>query len=370
MDAGIGHRRGDHRSPLGPTVRDLPAEPRFRLRLLAGAAGLDRPVRWAHSTELLDPGPYLRGHEAVLTVGASLTSPSKCVAFARACRANRASAVLYEIGNVTPHVPAPLVEACEELGLPLFEVPKDVPFVGVTEWLAEQLAAERESDRDRRELGRLLELVADGLASPEALRGGPSGADLPDRPATLAVPAGHLDDLPVPPEGWLAGAADEVAYVLVADPAPLLARCAERGIPCGTAPAAGLDGLPRALNEARLALDLARRSGGVVEAARLATFRGLLAQLDPDRLTPFAERMIRPLAAYDAGHGSGLLETLRVYIGHGGSVATASRALYLHTNSLRHRLARIETLTGANPLDFEDRIPFAIALTAWPDPPR
>lgn len=49
------------------TVRQLLAVPRFRLRLVAGEAGLDRPVRWAHSTELLDPGPYLRGHELVLT---------------------------------------------------------------------------------------------------------------------------------------------------------------------------------------------------------------------------------------------------------------------------------------------------------------
>ncbi|MEZ0076487.1 DNA-binding PucR family transcriptional regulator [Planotetraspora sp. GP83] len=45
-----------------------------------------------------------------------------------------------------------------------------------------------------------------------------------------------------------------------------------------------------------------------------------------------------------------------------GSVGATSRALFLHVNSLRHRLARIEAVTGRNPLRFEDRVALAVAM--------
>ncbi|HEY5185304.1 MAG TPA: helix-turn-helix domain-containing protein, partial [Actinomycetes bacterium] len=47
-----------------------------------------------------------------------------------------------------------------------------------------------------------------------------------------------------------------------------------------------------------------------------------------------------------------------------------ARALYLHPNSLRHRLGRIAELTGRNPLDFGDRVALTIGLWAWDKRPR
>jgi len=40
--------------------------------VLAGASELDRPVRWVHTTELVDIGPLLRGGDLVLTTGIAL----------------------------------------------------------------------------------------------------------------------------------------------------------------------------------------------------------------------------------------------------------------------------------------------------------
>src|SRR4051812_16815272 len=105
------------------TVRQLLEVPRFRLRLVAGSAGLDRPIRSAHSTELLDPAPYLHGHEVVLTAGASLRDADACAAFAASVKAGRAGAIAYGVGDVTDTVPDALRRHCDRLGLPLVEVP-------------------------------------------------------------------------------------------------------------------------------------------------------------------------------------------------------------------------------------------------------
>jgi hypothetical protein len=354
--------RGTSESPLRLTVRQLLAAPEFRLRVVAGAAGLDRPVRWAHSTELLDPGPYLRGHEIVLTVGASLTGADRCDAFARSVHASRGSAIGYGIGDVTSAVPPALGAACDRLELPLFEVPREVPFVSFTEWLAERLAAARDEEHERQETGRLLDLVRSGLASSEVVRGRLQRCGV-DTGLMLgaALPAPVLAD----PQGGgvLAGVMGDVALVVAAGEEPVLALAADG--PCGIGSLGPLAHLASSLAEGLAGLDLARRRGGVVRAADLATFPALLGRLGQRQLAPFLDQIARPLASYDAAHGTRLIGTLRTFLGTGGSVSTASRELFLHVNTLRHRLARIQSVTGRDPFDFDDRVAFAVALWAW-----
>src|SRR5207248_668130 len=62
-------------SPLMLTVRDLLAD--VDVRLLAGDAGLDLPVRWVHISELEDPTPWLSGGEVLLTTGMQLGDESR-----------------------------------------------------------------------------------------------------------------------------------------------------------------------------------------------------------------------------------------------------------------------------------------------------
>jgi hypothetical protein len=353
-------------SLLRLTVREVLAEPCFRLRLVAGSAGLDLPVRWAHSTELLDPGPYLRGHEIVLTVGAALTDPARCRAFARSARDSRASAIGYGIADVTPDAPRALREACDRLGLPLFEVPPEVPFVSFTEWLAVRLAAVRDEEHDRAEIGRLLELIRSGLASPEAIRSHLRQAGLSGDPLlAAAVPVESVPERFALAPGTLLGVAGDVALLLVPDEERAAALAAGWHAPCGIGSPGPFTHLPRSLTESLAGLDLALRRGGTVRAGDLATFPALLGRLSQRQIAPFIEQIARPLASYDAAHGSRLIDTLRAFLEAGGSVSSTSRALFLHPNTLRHRLTRIEAITGRNPLQFDDRVALAVAMWAW-----
>jgi DNA-binding PucR family transcriptional regulator len=154
--------RGDSRGIA--TVRELVEVPALHLTLVAGAAGLDRPVRWAHAIELVDPRPYLVNHELVLTMGSVLGDPEACRAFVEAVTERDASGIGFGCGNYQPAAPPALREACDRAGLPLLEVPVDVPFMAITEELAERMAARR-ADRDRRALRRetrLLDLLSEG----------------------------------------------------------------------------------------------------------------------------------------------------------------------------------------------------------------
>ncbi|WP_433464197.1 PucR family transcriptional regulator [Spirillospora sp. CA-128828] len=334
------------------TVRRLIEVPRFRLRLVAGEDGLDRPISWAHSTELLDPAPYLRGHEIVLTVGAALRDAGTCTAFADSVKAGRGSAIGFGVGDVADAAPEALRMACDRNGLPLVEVPPEVPFLGFTEWFAERLASTRDERHEREETGRLLRMVQDGLASAEALR--PRIDDAGLDPASLLVIAmdGVEEELP----GVLG--VDGDTSLLITNDAHAWTE------PAGVGSAGSLEHLPLSISESLAALDTARRSGGFVHVSDLATFQALLGRLDQDQLAPFLEQIARPLNDYDSAHGTRLVATLRTFLDMGGAVGATSRALFLHPNTLRHRLSRIEALTGRNPLRFEDRVALAIAIWA------
>jgi PucR family transcriptional regulator, purine catabolism regulatory protein len=51
------------------TVAELIALPHLGLEVVAGIAGLEREVGWAHVCELEDPLPWLEGGELVMTTG-------------------------------------------------------------------------------------------------------------------------------------------------------------------------------------------------------------------------------------------------------------------------------------------------------------
>jgi len=127
------------------TVRQLVAEPSLRLNVVGGTAGLDRPVRAAHVSELLEPGPWLHGGDVLMTLG--LLQPTDLAGarrYARHCLEHGVAAVIVGLGPAMPFqvAPAPLAEAGDLEGLPVIEVPDGVPFIAITEWILNWLAAQ------------------------------------------------------------------------------------------------------------------------------------------------------------------------------------------------------------------------------------
>ncbi len=133
-----------------PTVRDvlaLPAVEYGRPQVLAGAERLDRPVRWAHVSELPDIGNLLQGGELILTTGIALPEGGRDLArYAGTLADAGASALVVELGRRFSALPRSLRDRCDAEGLPLVALQREVKFVKITEAVYslivdEQLAA-------------------------------------------------------------------------------------------------------------------------------------------------------------------------------------------------------------------------------------
>jgi Fe2+ transport system protein FeoA len=137
-----------------PTVRTLADDPALGLRLLAGAAAADRAVAGAHTTDLDQPARYLLPGELVLTNGLWTEHVAGATWAAEVAIAG-AAAIGFGLADHHPEVPADLRAACEELGLPLLEVPEDLSFSMIAAAAADDSGLRLQLSRTRRLLQRL-----------------------------------------------------------------------------------------------------------------------------------------------------------------------------------------------------------------------
>jgi PucR family transcriptional regulator, purine catabolism regulatory protein len=113
------------------TVRELLAG--LDVTLHGGEAGLGEPVRWVHSSELLDPTPWLSGGEILLTTGMQLTDADRQRAFVARLHDHGLAGIGVGTGFAHDTVPVTMVQEAEARGFAIFEVPYELPFIAVTE---------------------------------------------------------------------------------------------------------------------------------------------------------------------------------------------------------------------------------------------
>ena len=88
----------------------------------------------------------------------------------------------------------------------------------------------------------------------------------------------------------------------------------------------------------------------------------LLATVPASVLRSFRERLLGPLLAYDDQHRAELLPTLREFLACSGSWNVCAARMYVHVNTVRYRIRRIEELTGRDLSRLDDQVDFFLAL--------
>ncbi|WP_328865242.1 PucR family transcriptional regulator [Streptomyces sp. NBC_00304] len=130
---------------MPPTLASLVQHSALKLTVRAGADRLDTPVRWAHASELADPVRYMEGGELLLVTATNLdaASPEGMRRYVRRLAGSGVVGVGFAVGVNYDEVPGALVEAAEEAGLPLLEVPRRTPFIAIAKAVSSEIAADQ-----------------------------------------------------------------------------------------------------------------------------------------------------------------------------------------------------------------------------------
>jgi GAF domain-containing protein len=292
----------------------------------------------------------------------------------------------------------PLIASDEQLGLLVVLGPR--PFGPGEEELLRALADQTAMGLERADLiarlqardrvKDLFDALADGSADGAVLGAAPAGCDL-SRPHVFLAgePAASRNGTGADWEAvstrlaarlrgrdrvgfFDAGRQSLRAVVLLPDAAAaerVVEACdavaaAERVALGVSAPGRGIADSRQALREAARAAQIARTlrpAGGALGYEQLGAYKYLVHLRLEDSPRDRHWRAVEALLAHDRQRRTALLDTLEEYLARRRSVADTARTLYIHPNTLRQRLARIERVTGLE-LDDEDLLALELAV--------
>ncbi len=111
----------------------------------------DAQVQWVHGTDLADPTPFITPRTVLLTTGSQFlgrhNTSSKHREYVSKLIEAGVCALGFAINFGHERIPEGLVDACEDLGLPLFRVPYSTPFIAISQTAA-RLINEQSRARD------------------------------------------------------------------------------------------------------------------------------------------------------------------------------------------------------------------------------
>jgi GAF domain-containing protein len=283
---------------------------------------------------------------------------------------------------------APMVAADELLGFLTLRFPGDRPGDPEAREVATSIAGQAAiAVKNLQLIERLTEHNAIKDFLEDLSRGGPTGTDLADRGRALGCDLGraHLVLQAAPRAGGGTQTWEDVARSLetaagrafpgslfdrrdgavrglvrlgAADEAAAIARLRElhAGLNANHPLAIGLShrcegaaSFATGFEEAQQAVTAAAvisPEPGVVSFDDLGAYKYLLRVSQDGRTRDHRGDALKKLEAYDRRHRSQLLATLEEYLKRRGNIAAAATTLFVHPNTLRQRLRRIQDLTG------------------------
>lgn len=371
------------------TVSELLAlEGLSALRLRAGKQGLQRAVRWYYVAENEHIAEWIMGGELVFITGINHPrDEANLIQLLMEGKQRGIAGMVILTGEAYIHaIPATLIALADELGIPLIEQPYLLKMVIVTERIGTALVRSENALQSQRDI--LMQLVT---------------GDYPDLQMLHQRALHQQLDFTRPLLQAHRSVRQQLQQQLnqQGNPFPLLERSnmflfllpdeegegfqqkkwlqqwlqaladGEEGLSllCGlSAPVRQLQGYPRALSQARQALDLCdtlRPTQRISDYQQLGFIKLLSAVSDPALLNDFMHDTLGCLIEPGRKAPWLLLETLETLLQENGNVVRAADRLGLHRNTLHQRIQRIEKLTGYPVSHPQFHLNASVALVIW-----
>jgi len=330
-----------------------------------------RPWAWVHSSDLVDPTPFLSPGDALLTTGTQWANDADIAPWVARLAAAGVPSVGFGTEVIRDGTPDALVTACAARGIALFEVPYRTPFIAVARAVADLDAEERYArvrwTLDTQRAIAVAALKPSGLAAVVAELARRIGAEagivrarrdgaadvLGDEPPAAVLSdalgmlqagrraARTLDDWSL----QTVGAATALTGVLAIGPGSVHDD-AERAVITSVVALAGLAGIADRDAHAASAADTAARLAALksaVQAALVASEPSPAVVAEPlDPSDPAA--LVQPLLEHDAATGDDLVETLGTWLRCDAVAEATALRLGIHRHTVRARLRRAAEL--------------------------
>ena len=380
-----------------------------KLRLVGGQTGLDRIVRWVHVADVPQVTDWVQGGELLFITGIGIQKDSSSLGqLVHSIYEKRLAGLVVNIGPYIEKVSDEVAAIADSLSFPVFDLPWDVKLVDVTADICRMLILNQMEEKSLWDLtesilfGPVNDLV--NLIDRAALYGYDltkqcqisvididnfadylRTAKLTDEKKILEFKMNFLNSV----QGILSNYKSRILFMLRSDSIILLTTEPDitnnyvvnylakiqkhifqkfKGITVSIGvgnPYTHLLNARKSLWEAQLALQVAkvkRQTNQIIAYRDIGYFRILFAVENKEQLTAYYKDVLGKLSAYDHQHGGELLTTLEVFLAENGNLSKATERLFVHRNTLKYRLEKIEQLTEHSLDDFFHRCTLQTAI--------
>jgi len=117
--------------------------------LVAGDSGLQRRVSWVHVVDLPQPGPWIGRDQILLSTGYAWPgTDSELINLIRELDSRGVAAICLAVPSYHAHFPDVAKSEANRVGLPLIEVPWEIPFAKISERVNRAIVAEQQRYRE------------------------------------------------------------------------------------------------------------------------------------------------------------------------------------------------------------------------------
>ena len=374
------------------------------MKLVGGEGGLDRVVRWVYIGETMmnidDTIDWIIGNELLLITGSTLNGNIQTIIdLLPKLNAKDIAGIVINVGNYIPEIPAAMIHLANEMQLPLFELPWRTRLVTVTHDIGSAIIT---SELEENTVRTLLEnIIFSDISSQNKLldvfeRYGFNASDsffigildINDFETYISAnQINHGSKIEII-QNYLLGSTNDALLnrhihaltMLKNDSVVFLIKSSDitgstlEGIFDEVAlriserfPGIKLHaGIGKSCNHISLCRNSYRQAEQALKVKKCEQLNGLICYYKEigvySLLTNINDRQILDeyyhdhfddLVEYDKANKSKLLKTLQVYLSNNCRMSEAAKQLFIHENTLKYRLNKIETLSGWDLHDFQ-----------------
>lgn len=343
----------------------------YDIHLLAGRAGIRKPVHWVHVVEGQDISDALRSNDLAITAGIGQIGSAWLPEFVNQLCRRGASGLVIHSGPYIRSVPPEVVAFCENAGFPLFTAPWKTRPADIAYELCRRIVRSEEAEAG---LAAAFQNAIFFSSNPETYQtalerqGYQSGACfcvavLSPAPEGCPAETQALEELKLGAQHFFERSGrkcdsflQESTVVTIFQDYPeeeVRTCCAALSRDLGTAPlfagvspiGPGFSSLGEGYKKAAAALRLARRQSlPFLSYSNMGVYRLFTAVEDKAVLSELYTESLGRLADFDAENGTDYLDTLRCYLENDSSVQEVARITHVHRNTVNYKIRKIRNI--------------------------
>lgn len=391
------------------TCRNLLELPTLKqLKAVGGLNGLDRIIRWVHVADVPEVTNWVQGGELLFITGLGIKNEIRSILhLINEVNAKKLAGLVINVGPYIPEIPVAAIELANELDFPLFELPWAVKLVEVTEALCSLIVMHQMEEKSIQDL--MENIMFNDFDAPAILmnRAAYYGYDLSKPYQVMLVDVDdfnqYLKEAEINDENkilelkfYLKQGIKQVLKdhsintptMLRSDSVIILLPLTEAGsdnkqlageikhlvaqrLP-GVSVSIGIGNYyteiksyKKSLFEAEQALKVAQinnTKNSICIYQELGIYRIFSKVVEKQELKSFYDEILADLLEYDRLYHANLISTLRVYLNESGNLHQAAEKLFVHRNTLKYRLQRVEEICGYSLSEAHHRLNFQVAF--------